>query len=184
MGLSFTIAAGPRQHSHSQVRARRDSWPSFTVSDWRLPQPGGPGPCIYIPQEQGGPVISPGTGLNALFFSARFLISVQACAYTWKLFVVTKTCLPKRWLLSNGGPTVDCVTSTMCLPICFRGYLITVPLPSKWTSAWMNVGGSLKGFLRVLRVPLTILIPPTAPCSLSILSLTLYGLDTDSLVKY
>jgi hypothetical protein len=25
------------------------------------PQPGGPGPCIYIPQEQGGPVIPPGT---------------------------------------------------------------------------------------------------------------------------
>jgi hypothetical protein len=34
----------------------------FTVLDLRLPQPGGPGPCIYIPQEQGGPVIPPGTG--------------------------------------------------------------------------------------------------------------------------
>jgi hypothetical protein len=29
----------------------------------RLPQPGGPGSRIYIPQEQGGPVIPPGTGL-------------------------------------------------------------------------------------------------------------------------
>jgi hypothetical protein len=28
----------------------------------RLPQPGGPGSCVYIPQEQGGPVIPPGTG--------------------------------------------------------------------------------------------------------------------------
>jgi hypothetical protein len=28
----------------------------------RLPQPGGPGHRIYIPQEQGGPVIPPGTG--------------------------------------------------------------------------------------------------------------------------
>jgi hypothetical protein len=28
----------------------------------RLPQPGGPGPRIYIPQEQVGPDISPGTG--------------------------------------------------------------------------------------------------------------------------
>jgi hypothetical protein len=27
----------------------------------RLPQPRRPGPCIYIPQEQGGPVIPPGT---------------------------------------------------------------------------------------------------------------------------
>jgi hypothetical protein len=26
-------------------------------------RPGGPGPCIYIPQEQVGPVIPPGTGI-------------------------------------------------------------------------------------------------------------------------
>jgi hypothetical protein len=26
------------------------------------PQPGGPGPCIYASQRQGGPVIPPGTG--------------------------------------------------------------------------------------------------------------------------
>jgi hypothetical protein len=43
MGLSFTIAAGPRQRSRSQVRAPRDSWPHFTVSDSGLLQPGGPG---------------------------------------------------------------------------------------------------------------------------------------------
>jgi hypothetical protein len=28
----------------------------------RLPQPGGPGSCIYFPQEQGSPVILPGIG--------------------------------------------------------------------------------------------------------------------------
>jgi hypothetical protein len=39
----------------------RDSWSHFTVSDSRLPQPGGPGPRIYIPQEQGGSFIPPGT---------------------------------------------------------------------------------------------------------------------------
>jgi hypothetical protein len=61
-GLSFTIAAGPRQRSHSQVRVLRDSWPHFTVSDSRLPQPGGLGPRIYIPQEQRDPIIPPGTG--------------------------------------------------------------------------------------------------------------------------
>jgi hypothetical protein len=55
MGLSFTIAAGPRQRGHSQVCIPRDSWPHFTVSDSRLPQPGRPGPYIYIRQEQGGP---------------------------------------------------------------------------------------------------------------------------------
>jgi hypothetical protein len=63
-GLSFTIAAGPRQRSHSRVWVLLDSWPHFIVSDSRLPQPGGPGPRIYIPQEQGGPVIPPGTGLS------------------------------------------------------------------------------------------------------------------------
>jgi hypothetical protein len=44
MGLSFTTADGPRQRSHFQVRVPRDSWPHFTVSDSRLPQPEGPGP--------------------------------------------------------------------------------------------------------------------------------------------
>jgi hypothetical protein len=64
MGLSFTIAAGPRQSNHSRVQVPRDSWPYFTVSDSRFPKPGGPGPRIYIIQEQGGPVIPPGTGFH------------------------------------------------------------------------------------------------------------------------
>jgi hypothetical protein len=34
------------------------------LSHLRLLQPGGPGPRIYIPQEKGGPVIPPGTGLK------------------------------------------------------------------------------------------------------------------------
>jgi hypothetical protein len=68
MDVSFTIAAGPRQRSHSQVRVSRDPWPHFTVSDSRLPQPGGPGPSIYIPQEQSGPVIPSGTGFPFLRF--------------------------------------------------------------------------------------------------------------------
>jgi hypothetical protein len=36
-GPPFTIAAGPRQRSHSCVRFPWDSWPYFTVSDSRLP---------------------------------------------------------------------------------------------------------------------------------------------------
>jgi hypothetical protein len=36
-GLSFTIAAGPSQRSHSQVRAPWDLRLNFTVSDLRLP---------------------------------------------------------------------------------------------------------------------------------------------------
>jgi hypothetical protein len=61
-GLSFTIAVDPRQRSHSRFRVRRDSWSYSTVSDSRLAHHGGPGSLIYVPQEQGGPVIPPGTG--------------------------------------------------------------------------------------------------------------------------
>jgi hypothetical protein len=46
--------------SPSQVRTPRDIWPYITVSDSGLPQPGGN--RIYIPQEEDGPVIPPGTG--------------------------------------------------------------------------------------------------------------------------
>jgi hypothetical protein len=56
-GLSFTITAGLRQRSHSRIRVPRDSSPSLTVSASRLLQPGGPGFRIYIPPEQGNPVI-------------------------------------------------------------------------------------------------------------------------------
>jgi hypothetical protein len=38
----------PHQCGHSQVRVPRDLRPRFTVSDSRLPQPGGPGPHIYV----------------------------------------------------------------------------------------------------------------------------------------
>jgi hypothetical protein len=62
-GLPFTIASGPRQRSHSWARVPRDSWSYFTVSDSRLPQPEGQGPRIYIPQEQGGSVKPPVTGV-------------------------------------------------------------------------------------------------------------------------
>jgi hypothetical protein len=37
MGLSFTIAVGPRQGTHSRVRVPWDLRPYFTVSDLRLP---------------------------------------------------------------------------------------------------------------------------------------------------
>jgi hypothetical protein len=36
-GLSFTIAAGPRQRSHSRVWVPWESWSYYTVSDSRLP---------------------------------------------------------------------------------------------------------------------------------------------------
>jgi hypothetical protein len=75
MGLSFTIAAGPRQRSHSRVRVPRDSRPHFTVSNSRLLQPGGPFLPIYIPHEQGGPVLG-----------SLFVASYDSQGYGWGMW--------------------------------------------------------------------------------------------------
>jgi hypothetical protein len=49
----------------------------------RLPQPGGPGPCIYFPQEQGGPVMRPGTG-----FPFRRLLRLAGLRWRYSIPVV------------------------------------------------------------------------------------------------
>jgi hypothetical protein len=49
------------QCNHSMVRVAQNR-NHVLLSHLRFPQPGGPGSRIYIPQEQGGPVIPPGTG--------------------------------------------------------------------------------------------------------------------------
>jgi hypothetical protein len=68
MDLSFTIAAGPSQHSHFQVWVQQDLWPHFTVFNSRLPQPGGPGHSIYIPEEQGASLYP--QALGSLFIAS------------------------------------------------------------------------------------------------------------------
>jgi hypothetical protein len=59
MGLSFTIAAGPR--SRSESRGTIDHILLSQIRD--SPNLEGQVPVFtYIPQEQGGPVLPPGTG--------------------------------------------------------------------------------------------------------------------------
>jgi hypothetical protein len=53
MGLSFTIAASPRQRSHSQVRVLWDSLPPFTVSNSSLSRP------YLYPPRRGWPGYAP-----------------------------------------------------------------------------------------------------------------------------
>jgi hypothetical protein len=80
MGLSFTIAAGPRQGSHSQVRVPRNSWPHLTASDFRLPQPRRPDSRIDILKKQGGLVIylqEPGSIFVALYDSQGYGGGIQ-----------------------------------------------------------------------------------------------------------
>jgi hypothetical protein len=65
----------------------------FTVSDSRLPQPGGPGHRIYIPQEDGGPDMHPGTG-----FPFRRLHTHKNTATSVTLFA-----------LNNNLPALECL---------------------------------------------------------------------------
>jgi hypothetical protein len=58
-GLSFTIAVGPRQRSHSRVRVR-GAYDHILLSQI-LDSPSLEG---QVPQEQGDPVIPPGTGFR------------------------------------------------------------------------------------------------------------------------
>jgi hypothetical protein len=53
LGVASVVTLG------SESRINHDH---ISLSHMRLPQPGGPGSRIYIPQEQSGPVIHPGTG--------------------------------------------------------------------------------------------------------------------------
>jgi hypothetical protein len=65
-----TIASGPCQSNHTWAEVPQIS-DHILLSHRRLPQPGGPGSRIYVPQEQGSPVIPPGTGLEAVYFLLR-----------------------------------------------------------------------------------------------------------------
>jgi hypothetical protein len=58
-GLSFTVAAGPRQCNNSCFSVPRNLWPYFTFSDSRLADPGGLGSRVYVPQKEGGPIVPP-----------------------------------------------------------------------------------------------------------------------------
>jgi hypothetical protein len=142
MGLSFTIAAGPRQHSHSQVQVSLDSRPQFTVSDSRLPQLGGPGPRIYIPQEEGGPVIPPGTG-----FPFRPLLWFAGLRWRYSTPPPHGLELCYSWILvikPRGGPKKDTVSIVIaqqylncCLPIRCRRNVFTGTLPSNGRLLWL-----------------------------------------------
>jgi hypothetical protein len=70
------------------------------LSHLSLPQPGGPGPRIYIPQKQGGPVIPPGTGF---LFLASY--NSQGCS-GGILTPSTRVCLLFKTQLNTLGLSV------------------------------------------------------------------------------
>jgi hypothetical protein len=59
-------------------------------SHLRLPQPGGPGSRIYIPQEQGGPVIPPGTGFSLDRFCSKDVLQRTTDYYNFRSLIVNQ----------------------------------------------------------------------------------------------
>jgi hypothetical protein len=129
MGLSFTIAAGPRHRSLSWVRVPRDSWPYFAVWDSRLsPRTWRARLPIYIPQEQGGPVIPPGTG-----FPFRHLLPLGGLRRRYSNppthEISNSRCLRSSLYSCGAAPTENAV-SPIVARVRFHGNMFTEPLPS------------------------------------------------------
>jgi hypothetical protein len=126
--LSFTIVAGPRQRSHSRIRVPWDSWPYFTVSDSRLPQPGRPSP-----RGQGSPVIP--QALGSLFLINHSLhCSLHSLSVTMQnaccLDVVTGTRLVLNWSLRiylRSNVSIRCSRN-----------VLTNSLPTNGRSLWLH----------------------------------------------
>jgi hypothetical protein len=141
MGLSFTIAAGPSQRSHSLVRVPRNSWPYFAVSVSRFPQPRGPGPRINIPREQGCPVIPPGAG----FLFRRHLrlagLTVEVYIYNTQLYKCM-SCKIELIHFQEEEAGTDTLTDTFCAVILslrtslakqvFPGFMLVTLVYSNW----------------------------------------------------
>jgi hypothetical protein len=91
MGLYFTrtIASGPYQSSHSRARVPQNSRLTICYDlIWDSPQLGGPGPSIYIPQEESGLLYS--RALGSLFvasYDSQIIYRASHCAvYCQRLF--------------------------------------------------------------------------------------------------
>jgi hypothetical protein len=79
MDLSFTTAAGLASAVILGSESREDH-DRILLSEIRdSPKPGGPGPHIYIPKEQGGQVIPPGT---AFPFRRLLRLAGLRCRYS------------------------------------------------------------------------------------------------------
>jgi hypothetical protein len=132
MGLSFAIVAGRRQRGNSRVRVPRDLLPHFTFSDSRLPQPGGQVSGIYIPQEQGGPVIHPGTGFPFRRLLRLAMVEVFELASTWgcvnSLFQTVPVVTSRHGLRRKHGlqQFLYCSMLNRC-----SGNVFSEPFPSK-----------------------------------------------------
>jgi hypothetical protein len=139
--LTFTIAAGPRQRSHSQVRVPWDSWPHFTVirfdtpSTWRVRSP-----YLYTPRNRVAQLYPQGTG-----FYFRRLLRLASVGWMYSI-------PPSR----RGPHRKHHVQHFFYCCVCIRygGNVFTDPLPSndRWhTQTYRQFGNVINFFSFFLR---------------------------------
>jgi hypothetical protein len=111
IGLSFTIAFGPRQRSHSQVRVTRDLWPHFTVSDSRLPQLRGQVPVFISAIKRVSQLYPRALGsLSFAFYDSQgYDGGIRSRLHTgvWNLFREYSYSYTERWTLCR--PVEECI---------------------------------------------------------------------------
>jgi hypothetical protein len=115
-----------------QFRGTQDQ---ILFSDSRLPQPGGPGLRIYIPQEQGGPIIPPGTGFpfrRLRLAGLRWRYSTPPPQGIRHLPPSTLFSLHIEYLIRHGQHRKHRVQQFIYCCVCIRcrGKVFTEPLPS------------------------------------------------------
>jgi hypothetical protein len=113
MGLSFTIAAGPRQRSHSLARIPRNSWPHFIVSDSRPPNLEGQVPVFIFSRNRVARLYPQALG-------PLFVVSYDSQGYDKGIQIRLRT---RRTACKAPCPTVSQVMCIRC-----RGNVFTEPL--------------------------------------------------------
>jgi hypothetical protein len=135
-GLSFTIAVGPRQRSHFQVRVPQDSWPNFTVSDSRLSNLEGQVPVFVFPRNRVAQLYPQAMGslFVASYGSQGYgggirprlrtgWLRCEASSATWNLATNTFTLGPRRKPTENANVSPSTLWTTVLHHFCRQTYL-------------------------------------------------------------
>jgi hypothetical protein len=99
--------------------------------------------------------------LKSLHSSVYRLARIQGNPCKW--FVVTKSCLPKLWLLCNRSSSVACLTSGIYLPkrclaeVIFRHNVILPATPRSWSFLTIMLHLISKCILNILSISSTLI---------------------------
>jgi hypothetical protein len=155
------------------------------LSHLRLPELGGPGSRIYIPQEQDGPVIRPVTGWSCPITLCAYNFSTQTTQKTLLLYCCSlvawqtaqKTCLLGKLLLSSGSHVVAWLVDIVQYRVYMSEYSILVIFLTSflvrachWPQSWVRLNLSTPSYpvsIRYILIISSILSWMLMTCSLT-----------------